>query len=379
MANPGLGYRLAADLLTEISFHLCQPTVITQIVSLAEAGFGAGGFGEGGFGGGTGSSIEVDSTYAMYPGALVIVGWQNEDAEVVEVLTVPDATHFTATLVNNHSVGETILGPTFPIQQDTDPIFTQAEMLGYLSRAQNEFLTAVPAFYELFSQNVTIGEIYQSLPNTAITVERVAASPVEIPITSLVRSNNVVTLTAETATNLTPYSTLAVVGSDDTSFAGVFSVTSAPSANVITYPQIGSNASTTGGTIQSMRRLYELTQEELSQRDRTWQVNYTNPLQSWFEDRAGLYKWGVGGRPSANFPVELLCAVRDTDTLGLLDGFLVPDLCLHAVKYLALNYVWRKDGVQQQPEMAEFALKRYAQIVMATQRYIEHMKMGAGK
>jgi hypothetical protein len=170
-----------------------------------------------------------------------------------------------------------------------------------------------------------------------------------------------------------------VVNPVDSSFAGVFAVTSAPSADVVIYTQIAANASTTGGNIQSMRRLYEVTQEELVQQNRNWQVNYVGPLQSWFEDRAGLYKWGVGGRPSSNFPVEMLCAVRDTDTLGMLDGFLVPDTICHALKYLTLNYSWAKDGVVQQPQMAEFALKRYAQIVMATGRYIQAMKIGTGK
>jgi hypothetical protein len=114
----------------------------------------------------------------------------------------------------------------------------------------------------------------------------------------------------------------------------------------------------------------------LVQQDRSWQVNYVGPLQSWFEDRAGLYRWGVGGLPSSNFPVELLCAVRDTDTLGMLDGFLVPDVCAHFVKYLAMAYAYSKDGVMSQPQMAEFCLKRYAQGVMATGRYIQAMKMG---
>ena len=50
-----------------------------------------------------------------------------------------------------------------------------------------------------------------------------------------------------------------------------------------------------------------------------------------------MYKWGVGGLPSSNFPVELLCAVRDTDTLSLIDGLLVPDVVAHGVKYLALG------------------------------------------
>ena len=134
--------------------------------------------------------------------------------------------------------------------------------------------------------------------------------------------------------------------------AGVFAVISAPSPNVITYRQVGVDALTTGGTIQSMRRLYELTQEELVQQNRNWQVSYVGPLQSWFEDRAGLYRWGVGGKPSSGFPA------------------------LHGVKYLALNYCWSKDSVASQPQMAQFALKRYAQVVMATGRYIQAMKMG---
>jgi hypothetical protein len=125
-----------------------------------------------------------------------------------------------------------------------------------------------------------------------------------------------------------------------------------------------------------MRRLYEVTQEELVQQNRSWQVNYSSTLQSWFEDRAGLYKWGVGGLPASTFPVELLCAVRDTDTLSFLDGFLVVDPCVHALKYLTLNFAWSKDSVSQQPQMAEFCLKRYAQVVLATQRYIQAMKIG---
>ena len=74
--------------------------------------------------------------------------------------------------------------------------------------------------------------------------------------------------------------------------------------------------------MQSMLRLYEVTQEELTMQDRFWQSNYTAPLRSWFEDRAGLYQWGVGGVPSTTFPVELLCAVRDDDALTMLSGFL---------------------------------------------------------
>jgi hypothetical protein len=360
---PGFGYRTAADVLMECSFHLAQAAVYQALASPITAGLA--------------QTATVASTFYMYPGAQLVVEVPGNAAqEVVQVLTVPTATTFTANFANNHLAAAPVWGATFPTQQGTDPIFTQSEMLQYLSRAQNEFLTAVPCFYQRFFQNVTIGQIYQSTPPTAILIDRIAASPINIAITSMVRAGNVVTLTAASPTGFSQYSTFGIVSAADSSYNGVFAVSTAPSANVITYPQIGANSSTTGGFIQSMQRLYEVTQEELVQQARSWQVNYVGPLQSWFEDRAGLYNWGVGGKPSSNFPVELLCAVRDTDTLGMLDGFLVPDICAHALKYLVLNFCWAKDGIASQPQMAEFCLKRYAQVVMATGRYIQAMKMG---
>jgi hypothetical protein len=349
-------------LIFEISLHLCMPAVYAGLSNPIAAGAGV--------------TATVGSTYAMYSGAQLVVEQPGNAAqEVVTVLTVPSPTTFTANFANAHAAAAPVWGATFPTQQATDPIFTQAEMLQYLSRAQNEFLTAVPCFYQRFFQTVNTGLIYQATPPTAILIDRIAASALDIGITSMVRAGGVVTLTAGGPTNLVQYNTFAVVNPTDASFAGVFAVISAPSPNVITYRQVGADGSTTGGTIQSMRRLYELTQEELVQQDRSWQSNYVGPLQSWFEDRAGLYRWGVGGRPSSNFPVELLCAVRDTDTLGLLDGFLVPDVCIHGVKALVMNYCQSKDGIAQQPQMAEFWLRRYSQVVIATQRYIQAMKM----
>lgn len=402
MANPGIGYRTAADVLMEVSFHLSQPTVYTSIVSLAASGFGAGGFGAGGFGGGGGSSaaIEVQSTYAMYPGALVIVGWNTTDAEVVEVLTVTDGTHFTCILENAHSIGEIVLGPTFPTQEATDPLYTQDEMLSYLARAQNEFLTAVPSYYQRFFQDVEPGGLYQDTPNTALLIDRIAASSLNMPITSITRAATQVTLITAQPTFLVQYNTFSVFDSADETFDGVFAVIASgfvgdetgygsnpggyggggyggdEGGYYLVYRQVGDDASVgAGGFVQSMLRLYELTQQELTMRDRFWKANYTPSLRNWFEDRSGLYKWGVGGLPAAEFPVELLCAVRDSDTLGLLDGFLVPDLCMHYVKYLAMSFAWSKEGVNQQPQMADFCFKRYTQGVMATQRYIRAMEM----
>jgi hypothetical protein len=349
----------------EVSLHLCQPAVYQALASPITAGAGV--------------TATVTTTAAMYPGAQLLAGASGaSDTEVITILSVPNGTQFTANFANNHAAAEPVWGATFPVQYQTDPIFTQSEMLGYLSRAQNEFLVAVPMFYQRFFQNISTNVIVQSLPANAVLLDRIAASQVNIPITSLVRASNVVTLTAVQPTNLAQYNTLSVVNAADTSFNGVFAVSTSPLPDVITYPQIGPDASTTGGNIQQMSRLYELTQEELVMRDRAWQTGVGFP-SAWYEDRVGLYKWGVDVRPDSTYPCELLVAIRDSDTLGLTDGFLIPDPICHGMKYLALAYAWSKDGVAQQPKMAELCMKRYAQVVMATQRYIGAMKMAVGR
>ena len=244
--NDGIGYRTAVDLLIEISYHLSQPSVYTPIVSVGGAGFGSGGFGGGGFGGGVGSAIQVNSTYAMYPGADIVVGWKTANVEVATVLTVVDSTHFTATLANAHSPGDIIIGATFPTQQTTDPIYTQSEMLQYLSRAQNEFLTAVPCYYQRFFQNVNAGILYQATPPTAVLIDRIAASMLNLPIVSMTRTANTVTLATPIPHGLSQYSTFAVANANslgDTTFAGgAFAVISAPTPTTLTYRQIGSDA-----------------------------------------------------------------------------------------------------------------------------------------
>lgn len=368
MAIPYLGFRTAADVLMECSFHLAQPAVYQNLTAPVAPGV---------------QTATVASTFYMYPGAQLVIGVRNpllppssNHVEVVTVTSITSPTQFVATFALTHTAGTAVWAPTFPTQEATDPIFTQAEMLQYLSRAQNEFLTAVPCFYERFFQTVAQGQIYQNTPPTAILIDRIAASPIDIGIVSLTRVNNNVTLVAAQPTGFQKYSTFAVNNPSDTSYSGAFAVSSVISPTSFTYPQIGADASIATGTIQAMSRLYEVTQEELVQQNRSWQVNYVGPLQSWFEDRAGLYRWGVGGLPQAAYPVELLCAIRDTDTLGLTDGFLLPDPVIHGLKYLTLSYAWSKDGVASQPQMAEFAMKRYAQVVMATQRYIQAMKMG---
>lgn len=349
-------------MLIEMSLHLVQPYVNTTLSAPVAAGV---------------QNATVASTAGMYTNCQIIVG-SGSDREAVTVTSIVGNT-FSANFANAHSSGEVVWGATFPAQQPTDPLFTQPEMLGYLSRAQNEFLSKVPIIYAMFYQNVAPGIIFQSTPVTATQIDRIAGSSLTVPITTLVRSGNVVTATTVNPHGLGVGSTPYVYGPEDSSFVGTFEITAVPSPTTLVYTQYAADAATTGGQLLYWVRLYEITQEELSLQDRSWRNNYIGIPNAWFEDRAGLYQFGLNGKPAVNFPLELLCAIRDTDTLGLADGFLVPDMMLHYVKYKALEYAFSKDGVKSDPIRAAYCADRFNKGVMACQRWIGAMSMEVAK
>jgi hypothetical protein len=376
MSVPGVGFRFAADVLCEVSLHLIEPIVFTTASAFAQGGYGDAGFGENGYGDPIGSLLTVASQTAMYPGAMVVVGWGLPTQEVVTITEVnSDGTILTTPIVNFHSAGETILGPTFPYQFPTDQAFTQSEMLGYLSRAQNEFLADCPVNYSLSQQNLIYGQVYQNTPTNCIEINRIAASQYFCVISSITITDGEATVVTASPHGLQVGSTINVQN-EATGFSGVFQVDSVPSPTSLTYPQDHTDGTADGGIIVYFARMYETTSAEITQTNRTWRNEYANVPTQWFEDRSGLYRWGVGAKPSSNFPVELLCSIRDTDTLGLLDGFLVPDTLVYAIKMKVLEYAWSKDGIQQDPSRAAYAKSRYDKCVMATNRFLLGQNLG---
>jgi hypothetical protein len=376
-----MGLRLVADVLQEISFHLVEPVVYTQIVSvLTSSGFGEGGFGEGGFGGGAGSLIEVGSTNAMYPGALIVVGWQASDAEVATVTEVVDSTHFVATLTNLHASGETVLGPTFPLQQPTDPVFTQAEMLGYLARAQNEFLSQCPIVYAQASASTIFGQYLQSAPDNMIEMERVSLSQMALTSVSLSRDGTgTVTANFPYQHGLTQSQTFTVYQSVDTSFLGAFAVATIVSDTVVTWLQDGTSATSSSASLGLFNRLYEQTQEENTMFDRTWRNDFTPVPTGFFEDRSGNYGWGLNSVPGGNFPMNLTYSTRGPDTLGLLDSFVIPDTLLYLCKYKAMEFAFSKDGVMASPQRSAYCKQRFDRGVLIVRRFFEGNEMGLSK
>ena len=373
MALIGTGFRTVNSVLCEMSFHLCQPIVYTTL-ALPITGSHAP------------QTATVASTNALYPGAQVIAD-SGAPTEIVTVVSAPTPTTFTAVFLNSHAAGIVIQGATFPLQALTDPIFTASEVVSYIARAQSEFLSAVPCVFQFAPlQTVSIGQILQPTPPATIQIARVSSSKLSIVISTLTRLGGTVTAVSPAPHGLTVGQKFSIINAwrvfqlkTSPDFDGAFQVLTTPTPTTWTYTQTGTdNVAAGGGTAVLWKRLYQVSQVELGCQNPQWRSVHVTELRSWFEDRTGLYRFGVNGIPATDFPINILSAIRDTDTLALTDGLVVPDLFVHYVKYGALAYAWSKDGVQASPLLAKYAQMRFSRGMMAAARWMSGMGLTEG-
>lgn len=373
------------DLCAEIGLHLLEPLTLQTLASAVTAGDAV--------------TVTLDpsspltfpyaplypTTY-LYPGAQVVLGWHGGDAEAVTVIEVLNGTQFTADVVNDHAAGESLFGATFPTQQPTDPIFTQDEIIGYIAQAQNEFLTKVPLIFEFFPSNlVNLGQTFQTVPGTAIELERVAvqSTPVAFNIAAISRSGNTVTCVLSATANTdswTPQLAILVQGVTDNSFNSAnnatFTLTTVSADGLtLTWDQTGADATSSGGQVLRpiQTRLYESSQEQIAMKDPWWFSQGGQPPTNWFEDRTGVYGYGLAPPPQGNYYMELLCSTRASETLSLLDYFAVPDVFVYPIKWMTLAFCWQKDGIQRSPTMARFAKGKFDFYCMLADRFLRNM------
>lgn len=369
-----MGQRLVADLMVELSYHLVDNPFIQNLTAPATAGPGA--------------ELQVASTEFLYPGAMIVVGWQDSDAEVATVVAVQSDTMFTANLVNNHASGEECFGATFPCQQPTDPIFTQSEIIDYIAQAQNEFLAKVPLILEPFPDNLlTLGVQVYPTPDTAIEMERVAIQSTPdsttFDIATISRTGGTVTCVLAESVNSDSWTAglpILILGVTDTSFNSVnnakFLLESVSVDGLtLTWAQDAADSSSTGG--QAIRpiltRLYESSQEQIAMNYPYWTTNPDSAIcRAWYQDRTGVYNWGVAPIPQAGYYCDLLCSVRGSESLNLLSGFLVPDLLVYAIKAKVLQYIFSKNGVQRSPIRAAFFGKKFDFWVLLADRFLRN-------
>jgi hypothetical protein len=363
MAFPGLGYRTVWSVMLEMGLALVEPYVYTTSASAVTTP-------------GT-ATIQIGTlgypVNACYIGAQLII----DSGLSQEIITVsafdPTATPptITATFSVPHLAGVQVIGVTFPTQAASgDFLFSQQEILSYIARAQNIFLSDVPIVFAISYQNIQVGQTLQPFPCNIVEAHRLASSAQNVALASLSRLNGVVTATSLSPHGLIPNEKFAIIQATDPNFDGAFSVATVPDNLHWTYAQAGANESVSGGGMAGLwLRLLECSQEELALQNPFFAQQALTSLHSWYEDRAGLYQWGIGGRPATNVPVEILCSIRDSDTLQMNDGFLVPDVCLHAVRWLALKFCLEKAGEQRDASRAQYCEMRYKKIVMAVRRW----------
>ena len=370
MALPGTGFRSCWSVMIEMSLCLVEDFVYTSLTSPVSS-IGP-------------ATVTVGSLGmnrpAVYAGAELIIDWGTNNQETVTVTAVnTSASSFTASFIFPHAIGASVIGATFPVQAASgDYFFSQSEIQSYLARAQNQFLADVPCIFGLNTQFVQFGQIYQQLVCNAIEMNRVASSSAYISLVSLTRSGNVVTAVSASPHGLLPGSKFSIFNVPDPSFVGAFTVATVLSATSWSYTQDQPDDSTTGGAAVLWLRLYETSQEELSIQNPFWRNQNITQLSSWYEDRTGNYRWGVNGKPASQFPVEVLVSERDTDSLEATDFFLVPDIMLHGVRYLALSYCFSKDGEMRDSLREKYCRMRFERVVLAAQRWMDGMGVGLG-
>jgi len=167
MAAPvvGSGFLRVIDRLQDASYALIQPVVREQFPATIATGV---------------QTIPIADpavwvpTVCLYVGAQLVCGVTGANLEVVTVTAVNVGVSFTAVFANAHQAGEWINGATFPVRYPTDPLFTQAEMLSYISSASNDFLTDVPLAYNIAALTVPPTAPYTPLPADSLFPVRVA-------------------------------------------------------------------------------------------------------------------------------------------------------------------------------------------------------------
>lgn len=284
MATPivGAGFLIAENILEDASFSLYEPFVSTTV---PVGGIAAG-------------SQTVNAWDAsMYVGAQLVVG--NAGATDIEVVTITGTnpgTSFTATFANNHNAGEFIAGATFPREASNgDPLYTQPEMLGYLSSAYNDFLSVCPLAIGI--SIVTVGPTAQnaSLPSDCMVPMRMAYQ---------------------------------------------------------NYP------------------LRETSQSNLDLMIYNWQQQAATGPYCYFRDKVPLQNFGIFPRANNTSPIECIYQQRGPQTIGLADGFLIPDIFLPYIKFRLLVSAYSKDGEMRQPALARYWNERYKTGVMASNIFL---------
>jgi hypothetical protein len=103
----------------------------------------------------------------------------------------------------------------------------------------------------------------------------------------------------------------------------------------------------------------ETSQANLDGYDYRWQTNSADQPRAYFRDKVPLGNFGIWPRMNNTAVFEVVYSQRQVETMGLLDGFLFPDVFVPIVKYRLLSFAYSKDGEARSPGLAKFFAARY--------------------
>ena len=135
---------------------LCEHVVNTTLGTGFTAGF---------------QTITPPSMESIYNGAMLIAGGANP--EIINVQNVT-ATTFGALFANDHLGTDPLFGATFPRGQAAEPLFTQAEVLGYVADALEDLLLKTWALYNIIQTVLAANISTYNAPSDAIRIERMS-------------------------------------------------------------------------------------------------------------------------------------------------------------------------------------------------------------
>ena len=155
-----MGAVIANDVMMDVGLAMVEPPVNTTLNP------GGGSLGPGV------ATATPGSMVAIYAGAIIAVGANGSANQEAVTVTSVTATTFTATFVHSHPNTEPITGMTFSKGLPNSPLFSQSEVLQYLSDAQNDFCLKVRPIYAVGSVTLTPGKKVYAAPADSIRVER---------------------------------------------------------------------------------------------------------------------------------------------------------------------------------------------------------------
>lgn len=320
-----------------------------------------------------GDAIITPPTIAnIYDGSLLIVG-SGGTQEVVTAFNVTGTT-FEAGFIFEHATTDPLYAATFPTGQPADVLFTQAEMLSYLSDALLDFTLKTWPVYNIVTSQFNTGVRAYSAPADAIRIERISHQNSPRINTTLGTS----VTASPVAQTVTPGSMAGIVKGTSllVGVAGSREIIVAGNTTATTFQAIFTQAHSSSDPLvdsaTQIYRLWDVSVSDLDFNDPNWQSASGRP-RMYYEDELNVGQFAIYPNPAAIFPSNIWYSQRPPVALTLTSTLLIPDPLVYIPYYGMLARIFRKDGEMRDPQREQYCQRRYDVGVEIVTRFLEGM------